>query len=128
MLLITRKLWHSRKITENRMFQTPAISWKLRYIGHPGKHHQDPKKTRANNGAQPDRSTYTGKAEMRSNHRARITPGMEVSIVMKQDQHIGRLTQGVVRDILTKSPTHPHGIKVRLTSGAIGRVKAILSN
>jgi uncharacterized repeat protein (TIGR03833 family) len=47
--------------------------------------------------------------------------------VQKQDQSSGRLTEGSVSDILTKSPTHPHGIKVRLTSGVVGRVKAILS-
>jgi uncharacterized repeat protein (TIGR03833 family) len=50
---------------------------------------------------------------------------MEVSIVLKQDQKTGRLTRGVVRDILTKSATHPHGIKVRLTDGQVGRVQKI---
>jgi uncharacterized repeat protein (TIGR03833 family) len=58
--------------------------------------------------------------------RASIKPGMTVLIVLKQDQRTGKLTQGIVKDILTKSPTHPHGIKVRLQSGAVGRVKAIL--
>jgi uncharacterized repeat protein (TIGR03833 family) len=48
-----------------------------------------------------------------------------VSIVLKQDQRSGKLTDGVVKDILTKSPTHPHGIKVRLESGEVGRVKVI---
>lgn len=57
--------------------------------------------------------------------RADITTGLEVSIVLKKDQRTGRLTQGVVKDILTKSPTHPHGIKVRLTDGQVGRVKHI---
>jgi len=51
---------------------------------------------------------------------------MTVLIVLKQDQRTGKLTQGVVKDILTKSPTHPHGIKVRLESGAVGRVKEIV--
>ncbi|NTU41992.1 MAG: YwbE family protein [Nitrospirales bacterium] len=57
--------------------------------------------------------------------RADIRPGLAVSIVLKEDQRTGRLTEGIVRDILTKSPTHPHGIKVRLESGAVGRVKVI---
>ncbi len=58
--------------------------------------------------------------------RARITPGLRVSIVQKQDQRSGRRTEGVVRDILTSSPTHPHGIKVRLETGEVGRVQEIL--
>ena len=58
--------------------------------------------------------------------RAEIKPGLEVAIVLKQDQRSGRLTQGVVQDILTKSPNHPHGIKVRLETGEVGRVKEIL--
>lgn len=49
-----------------------------------------------------------------------------MKIVQKQDQHSGKLTEGIVRDVLTKSPTHPHGIKVRLQSGIIGRVKEIM--
>jgi uncharacterized repeat protein (TIGR03833 family) len=52
---------------------------------------------------------------------------MRVAIVLKQDQDTGYLTDGVVRDILTKSATHPHGIKVRLMSGEVGRVKEIYS-
>ena len=60
-------------------------------------------------------------------NRANIKPGMTVLIVLKQDQRTGKLTQGVVRDILTKSPNHPHGIKVRLESGAVGRVKEIVT-
>ncbi len=59
--------------------------------------------------------------------RKEISPGMEVSIVQKQDQRSGKLTDGVVRDILTKSPSHPHGIKVRLESGEVGRVQAIIA-
>lgn len=57
--------------------------------------------------------------------RADIEVGLKVAIVVKQDQRSGKLTEGVVRDILTKSATHPHGIKVRLESGLVGRVKSI---
>jgi uncharacterized repeat protein (TIGR03833 family) len=57
--------------------------------------------------------------------RADIKPGTEVSIVLKKDQRSGKLTEGIVKNILTKSPKHPHGIKVRLESGAVGRVKSI---
>ena len=57
--------------------------------------------------------------------RADIMAGLEVSIVLKQDQRSGKLTQGIVRDLLTKSATHPHGIKVRLDNGLVGRVKII---
>jgi uncharacterized repeat protein (TIGR03833 family) len=58
--------------------------------------------------------------------RDQLRPGLAVSIVQKQDQGTGRLTDGVIRDILTKSSTHPHGIKVRLESSEVGRVKRIL--
>ena len=58
--------------------------------------------------------------------RSNIKPGITVLIVLKQDQPTGKLTKGIVKDILTKSPTHPHGIKVRLVSGQVGRVKEIL--
>lgn len=58
--------------------------------------------------------------------RKDIRSGMSVAIVLKQDQESGRLTDGVVRDILTNSATHPHGIKVRLMSGEVGRVKEIV--
>jgi uncharacterized repeat protein (TIGR03833 family) len=57
--------------------------------------------------------------------RAMIKPGLRVSIVMKGDQKSGKLTDGVVQDILTNSPAHPHGIKVRLVTGQVGRVKDI---
>lgn len=63
---------------------------------------------------------------MTGNDRAAIRAGIRVQIVRKQDQASGRLTEGIVRDVLTKSPTHPHGIKVRLEGGVVGRVKAIL--
>ncbi len=58
--------------------------------------------------------------------RIDIKQGLRVSIVLKQDQRTGKLTEGIVKDILTKSPNHPHGIKVRLQSGEVGRVKKIL--
>ena len=57
--------------------------------------------------------------------RSNIKSGVSVAIVLKQDQRSGVLTKGVVKDILTNSATHPHGIKVRLTSGEVGRVKEI---
>lgn len=57
--------------------------------------------------------------------RSNIKPGLRVSIVLKADQQSGKLTDGVVQNILTSSPTHPHGIKVRLVSGEVGRVKVI---
>lgn len=62
---------------------------------------------------------------MDGQNRKNIVPGTTVDIVLKKDQRTGKLTRGVVKDILTKSGTHPHGIKVRLTDGQIGRVKAI---
>lgn len=62
---------------------------------------------------------------MNGNNRADIKAGMPVKVVRKQDQRTGILTEGVVADILTKSGTHPHGIKVRLQSGIVGRVKEI---
>ncbi len=58
--------------------------------------------------------------------RADIKPGQNVSIVLKKDQRTGKLTPGIVKDLLTKSPSHPHGIKVRLESGIVGRVKEII--
>jgi len=58
--------------------------------------------------------------------RADIRSGLSVKIVLKQDQRSGNLTEGIVRDILTSSPKHPHGIKVRLMDGQVGRVKEIL--
>ena len=57
--------------------------------------------------------------------RVDIIAGLKVSIILKQDQRTGKLTEGIVRDILTKSTTHTHGIKVRLENGLVGRVKAI---
>lgn len=63
---------------------------------------------------------------MDGTNRVNIKPGAKVSIVLKKDQRSGILTEGIVKDILTKSPNHPHGIKVRLESGAIGRVKKVI--
>ncbi len=57
--------------------------------------------------------------------RSQIHPGLTVEIVQKQDQATGRLTRGVVAQLLTRSPSHPHGIKVRLTTGEVGRVQAL---
>lgn len=57
--------------------------------------------------------------------RSDIKPGLRVSIVLKKDQQTGKLTEGIVKNILTNSPAHPHGIKVRLESGEVGRVKKI---
>ena len=65
---------------------------------------------------------------MNGTQRANIKPGMKVNIVLKEDQRSGSLTTGVVKDILTNSATHPHGIKVRLENGMIGRVKEIIEN
>jgi uncharacterized repeat protein (TIGR03833 family) len=63
---------------------------------------------------------------MNGTQRADIKPGTRVRVVQKQDQRSGRLTEGTVREILTRSPSHPHGIKVRLENGVVGRVKEIL--
>ena len=60
-------------------------------------------------------------------YRKDIKPASRVKVVQKQDQRTGKLTEGIVKDILTKSASHPHGIKVRLESGVVGRVKEILS-
>ncbi|HWJ79678.1 MAG TPA: YwbE family protein [Niallia sp.] len=62
---------------------------------------------------------------MNGQYRKDITPGLEVEIVLKADQRSGKRTLGVVKDILTNSSYHPHGIKVRLTDGQVGRVQAI---
>jgi uncharacterized repeat protein (TIGR03833 family) len=64
---------------------------------------------------------------MNGQHRKDITPGISVSIVLKEDQRTGKTTTGIVKDILTNSSTHPHGIKVRLTDGRVGRVQEILT-
>ena len=63
---------------------------------------------------------------MNGQQRKNVRPGLTVEIVLKEDQRTGRRTRGVVKDILTKSPQHPHGIKVRLETGEVGRVKEIM--
>lgn len=65
---------------------------------------------------------------MNGQTRSTIKPGMTVFIVLKQDQRTGKLTKGIVKDILTRSPNHPHGIKVRLADGQVGRVKEIVES
>jgi uncharacterized repeat protein (TIGR03833 family) len=60
--------------------------------------------------------------------RSNVTKGAEVLVVLKRDQRTGKLTRGVVKDILTRSENHPHGIKVRLTDGKIGRVQEIVTH
>lgn len=62
---------------------------------------------------------------MNGQNRKDITIGLKVAIVLKKDQRSGNLTEGIVAKILTKSPTHPHGIKVMLEDGAVGRVKKV---
>ena len=62
---------------------------------------------------------------MNPNSRAHIKAGITVSVVQKQDQRSGKLTVGIVKDILTNSANHPHGIKVRLSNGIVGRVQLI---
>ena len=63
---------------------------------------------------------------MNGQQRSEIKPGLQVDIVLKQDQRTGKRTRGIVRDILTNSAHHPHGIKVRLESGEVGRVQEII--
>jgi uncharacterized repeat protein (TIGR03833 family) len=65
---------------------------------------------------------------MEGRKRSDIRPGLRVSIVLKKDQRTGKLTEGIVKDILTNSPSHPHGIKVRLQSGEVGRVREIFES
>ena len=63
---------------------------------------------------------------MDGRERKDVRPGLTVDIVLKQDQHTGRLTRGVVKDVLTKSSFHPHGSKVKLETGEVGRIKEII--
>lgn len=67
-----------------------------------------------------------GGDDMDGKKRSEIVAGLEVEIVLKQDQRTGKRTRGIVKDILTNSSTHPHGIKVRLTNGMVGRVQEII--
>lgn len=60
--------------------------------------------------------------------RSDVKPGLQVNVILKQDQRSGKKTQGVVKDLLTNSATHPHGIKVRLQDGQVGRVCEILNS
>ena len=62
---------------------------------------------------------------MNGQHRKNVRAGVEVDIILKKDQGTARLTRGIVKDILTKSSFHQHGIKVRLVSGDIGRVQEV---
>jgi len=62
---------------------------------------------------------------MNGQNRAEITPGLAVVIILKQDQRTGKLTKGIVKDLLTKSPFHSRGIKVRLEDGQVGRVQGL---
>ncbi|OEH94480.1 YwbE family protein [Bacillus solimangrovi] len=64
--------------------------------------------------------------EQDGRNRNNIVPGKEVDIVLKKDQKTGKLTRGIVKDLLTNSAFHPHGIKVRLQDGQVGRVKSII--
>jgi len=59
--------------------------------------------------------------------RSDLKTGIHVKVVLKEDQRTGKLTEGIVKDILTKSPHHPHGVKVRLETGEVGRVKEIIN-
>jgi len=68
----------------------------------------------------------TGKVVMDGTTRANLRPGMKVKIVQKRDQRTGALTEGIIKAILTNSPKHPHGIKVLLESGIVGRVKEVI--
>lgn len=71
-------------------------------------------------------TTQHPKPKSQNPNRGEINKGLRVLIVLKQDQRSGKLTEGVVQDILTKSAAHPHGIKVRLESGEVGRVREII--
>ncbi|WP_085521106.1 YwbE family protein [Tuberibacillus sp. Marseille-P3662] len=68
------------------------------------------------------------KNDAQHQNRKNIYPGQEVDIVLKKDQRTGKMTRGVVKDILTNSGQHPHGIKVRLEDGQVGRVKTIIGS
>jgi uncharacterized repeat protein (TIGR03833 family) len=74
----------------------------------------------------PNLDNLVQKIEMKGTFRKNIRPGLAVRIVMKEDQRSGELTEGYVKDILTNAPQHPHGIKVRLDTGEVGRVKEVI--
>jgi uncharacterized repeat protein (TIGR03833 family) len=65
---------------------------------------------------------------MNGRERKNIKAGLKVAIVLKEDQRTGKRTTGIVKDLLTNSPSHPHGIKVRLVDGRVGRVQEILAD
>ncbi len=65
---------------------------------------------------------------MNGERRDAIRPGIRVAIVQKQDQQTGKTVEGIVAELLTRSATHPHGIKVRLTDGRVGRVKTVIGD
>jgi uncharacterized repeat protein (TIGR03833 family) len=65
--------------------------------------------------------------KMDGKKRSNVKPGIEVDVILKQDQRSGKVTRGIVKDLLTNSPSHPHGIKVRLQDGQVGRVSKIIS-
>ena len=75
-----------------------------------------------------ERSGVSGQMAGDGKLRSDVRAGLQVEIVRKQDQQTGALTRGIVKDILTNSPTHPHGIKVRLEDGQVGRVQRIVEN
>jgi uncharacterized repeat protein (TIGR03833 family) len=75
----------------------------------------------------PSTNSINSTNPMNGKNRSAIRPGIRVRVVQKKDQRTGELTEGIVRDILTNSPTHPHGIKVRLESGIVGRVKELVN-
>jgi len=77
--------------------------------------------------ASTNRLRWAQRSQMNGQNRKDIRPGLTVDIILKADQRTGKRTRGVVQDILTSSPTHPHGIKVRLQDGQVGRVCAIVS-
>jgi uncharacterized repeat protein (TIGR03833 family) len=91
-------------------------------------HISESKLNRTEGGNPPNRITSVESESkiMNVTHQGKVKPGMQVRIVLKKDQRSGKLTKGIVKDILTKSSTHPHGIKVRLENGEVGRVKQIL--
>jgi uncharacterized repeat protein (TIGR03833 family) len=68
---------------------------------------------------------FTNELQMQP-QRIQIKPGVRVKVVLKQDQRSGKLTEGIVKELLTSSPTHPHGIKVRLIDGKVGRVQLLM--
>ena len=86
----------------------------------------DPQRTKKAIGKENQDVTKKKVRLMNGTKREDLKPGMHVKIVLKEDQRTGELTEGYVKDILTKSSKHPHGIKVRLETGEVGRVKEIL--